>query len=51
MEEKSLTFTKWGPGDPNNRKGVEDWIITYVTGVWIDVSCDSRFLIVCEMTN
>ncbi|XP_048116596.1 mannose-binding protein C-like [Alosa alosa] len=51
LNDKLLTFTKWGSGEPGNANGNEDCVVTSVSGTWHDVNCDSDRLIICEMTN
>ncbi|XP_041962172.1 mannose-binding protein C-like [Alosa sapidissima] len=51
LNDKLITFTKWGSGEPGNANGNEDCVVTSVSGTWHDVNCDSDFLIVCEITN
>ncbi|XP_063070764.1 mannose-binding protein C-like [Engraulis encrasicolus] len=49
MDQKDVVFTNWNRGDPNNARGVEDCIVTYVTGIWVDINCDAKYMTVCEL--
>lgn len=38
--DKQLTFTNWGPGQPDDYKGLQDCGVIEDTGLWDDVSCN-----------
>ncbi|XP_036451920.1 uncharacterized protein LOC118825439 [Colossoma macropomum] len=48
-EGKALTFTKWGGGQPDNYKGVQDCAIILKSAIWDDCGCEVASLIVCEI--
>ncbi|XP_015208168.1 mannose-binding protein C-like isoform X1 [Lepisosteus oculatus] len=48
LENKPLQFTSWKDGEPNNFKGKEDCAIILTTGIWNDVPCDLKYIIICE---
>ncbi|KAG7461128.1 hypothetical protein MATL_G00206740 [Megalops atlanticus] len=48
LEEKPVTFTSWGTGEPNNYGGSEECIVQSTSTNWIDVKCSAKYLIVCE---
>ncbi|XP_068111962.1 uncharacterized protein [Hyperolius riggenbachi] len=44
-----LTYTNWGPGEPNNYLGRgEDCVEMWETGKWNDNVCNNRDLVICE---
>lgn len=50
-EEKSLIFTKWGSGQPDNYQGSQDCTIIHKSGIWDDNNCTNSFLMVCEIQD
>ncbi|KAF5883228.1 mannose-binding protein C-like [Clarias magur] len=50
-EEKSLIFTKWGSGQPDNYQGSQDCAIIQTSGIWDDNNCTNSFLMVCEIQD
>ncbi|XP_017541997.1 mannose-binding protein C-like [Pygocentrus nattereri] len=48
-EGKSLTFTKWGTGQPDNYRGVQDCASILESTIWDDHGCEVTHLIVCEI--
>ncbi|KAL7876759.1 hypothetical protein AOLI_G00117220 [Acnodon oligacanthus] len=48
-EGKSLVFTKWGTGQPDNYKGVQDCASVLESAIWDDHGCEVPRLIVCEI--
>nr|AAF63469.1 mannose binding-like lectin precursor [Danio rerio] len=48
-DRKKLTFTNWGPNQPDNYKGAQDCGAIADSGLWDDVSCDSLYPIICEI--
>uniref|UniRef100_A0A9J7Y961 C-type lectin domain-containing protein n=1 Tax=Cyprinus carpio carpio TaxID=630221 RepID=A0A9J7Y961_CYPCA len=38
--DKQLTFTNWGPGQPDDYKGLQDCGVIEDTDLWDDVSCN-----------
>ncbi|XP_067309354.1 mannose-binding protein-like [Pseudorasbora parva] len=49
-EGKHLTYTNWGPGQPDNYKGVQDCGVIEDSGLWDDGSCNDVRAI-CEIDN
>ncbi|XP_062599743.1 low affinity immunoglobulin epsilon Fc receptor-like [Saccostrea cucullata] len=49
---RSLTFTDWNKGEPNNDKSQEDYIEISThpdrTGMWNDSICSHEFYFICE---
>uniref|UniRef100_A0A671RMA5 C-type lectin domain-containing protein n=1 Tax=Sinocyclocheilus anshuiensis TaxID=1608454 RepID=A0A671RMA5_9TELE len=39
-EEKQLAFTNWGPGQPDDYKGLQDCGVIEDCGLWDDVGCN-----------
>ncbi|XP_042633039.1 pulmonary surfactant-associated protein D-like isoform X2 [Cyprinus carpio] len=50
-EGKQLTFTNWGPGQPDDYKGLQDCGVIEDTGLWDDGSCGDIRPIMCEIDN
>ncbi|XP_063058741.1 mannose-binding protein C-like [Engraulis encrasicolus] len=50
LDDRPLTFTKWGSGEPQNTGSGEDCVIVIPAGTWHDVSCDSNRRVVCEIS-
>ncbi|KAK7163390.1 hypothetical protein R3I93_007444 [Phoxinus phoxinus] len=48
-EGKQLTFTNWGPGQPDDYKGAQDCGTITDTGLWDDVGCNGQHPIICEI--
>ncbi|XP_060097022.1 pulmonary surfactant-associated protein D-like [Heteronotia binoei] len=45
----SLSYTNWKSGEPNNYNGAEDCVIIVPeNGLWNDLNCETKSLIVCE---
>lgn len=49
-EGKQLTFTNWGPGQPDNYRGVQDCGVMD-SGLWDDGGCNDVRPIICEIDN
>ncbi|ELK31330.1 Pulmonary surfactant-associated protein D [Myotis davidii] len=45
---KTLVYSNWNPGEPNNKGGKEHCVEIYTTGKWNDKSCGERRLVICE---
>ncbi|KAM3913288.1 pulmonary surfactant-associated protein D-like [Leptodactylus fuscus] len=45
---KTISYSNWAKGEPNNDKGVEDCVEMYFDGYWNDKNCDEKRLIICE---
>ncbi|XP_016303795.1 mannose-binding protein C-like [Sinocyclocheilus anshuiensis] len=50
-EGKQLTFTNWGPGQPDDYKGLQDCGVIEDSGLWDDGSCGDIRPIMCEIDN
>lgn len=48
-EGKTLVFEKWGRGQPDNFKDMQDCTIVDQSGYWDDNNCSVVRLIVCEI--
>uniref|UniRef100_A0A671RM61 C-type lectin domain-containing protein n=1 Tax=Sinocyclocheilus anshuiensis TaxID=1608454 RepID=A0A671RM61_9TELE len=48
-EEKQLAFTNWGPGQPDDYKGLQDCGVIEDCGLWDDVGCNGLHPIICEI--
>ncbi|XP_015208151.2 mannose-binding protein C-like isoform X1 [Lepisosteus oculatus] len=48
LENKPLQFTNWADGEPNDAMETEDCAIIYTSEIWNDVSCDGKYIIICE---
>ncbi|XP_066538088.1 mannose-binding protein-like [Hoplias malabaricus] len=51
VEGKPLTFTKWGPSQPDDHKGAQDCSIINTSGMWDDNNCVGARLIICEIRD
>ncbi|XP_021326931.3 uncharacterized protein hbl1 isoform X2 [Danio rerio] len=49
IEGKQLTFTKWGPGQPDDYQGAQDCGVIDVSGTWDDGNCGDIRPIICEI--
>ncbi|XP_027716734.1 pulmonary surfactant-associated protein D-like [Vombatus ursinus] len=45
---ESLSYSNWGPGEPNNDQGREDCIEIFTNGKWNDKRCEESRLIICQ---
>ncbi|KAK9979147.1 hypothetical protein ABG768_012591 [Culter alburnus] len=50
-EGKQLTFTNWGPGQPDDYKGAQDCGVIENSGLWDDGGCTGVRPIICEIDN
>ncbi|KAI7809610.1 mannan-binding lectin [Triplophysa rosa] len=51
LDNRPLSFTKWKKNEPNNYRGAENCAVVYSDGEWYDVTCDSKWHVVCELHN
>ncbi|XP_018431303.1 PREDICTED: pulmonary surfactant-associated protein D-like, partial [Nanorana parkeri] len=45
---ETITYSNWGPSEPNNTNGVEDCVEIRETGKWNDENCSSKRFYICE---
>ncbi|XP_062987739.1 mannose-binding protein-like [Elgaria multicarinata webbii] len=43
-----VSYTNWKPGEPNDMNN-EDCVVLLVDGIWNDISCEHKSLIICEV--
>ncbi|XP_058880509.1 mannose-binding protein-like isoform X2 [Acipenser ruthenus] len=48
LNNQPLKFTKWKTGEPNNSADSEDCTILLPDGVWNDVPCQRKYIIICQ---
>ncbi|XP_056334757.1 pulmonary surfactant-associated protein D-like [Danio aesculapii] len=49
IEGKQLTFTNWGPRQPDDYRGAQDCGVIDVSGTWDDGNCGDIRPIICEI--
>ncbi|XP_036406117.1 mannose-binding protein A-like [Megalops cyprinoides] len=49
LEDKPLGFIKWASSEPQNYGGVEHCVVIRKSGLWADVSCSHKFIVICEI--
>ncbi|XP_025020909.1 mannose-binding protein-like, partial [Python bivittatus] len=47
LNGETLRYTNWKSEEPNDLKG-EDCVVLQVDGLWNDISCNHKALIICE---
>ncbi|XP_040588256.1 mannose-binding protein C isoform X1 [Mesocricetus auratus] len=48
---RSVQYTNWNGGEPNNADNGEDCVVLLTNGKWNDVPCSDSFLVVCEFSD
>lgn len=44
-----VTYTNWKTGEPNNHDNDEDCVVIVSNGLWNDLNCQRKSLIICEV--
>lgn len=52
VDQTRVSYTNWGPNEPNGGQGVEECVeVSSETGRWNDISCSDEFGAICMMTQ